>query len=63
MSGYTIKFVHRHVSGVTLCLYPKASERGGGIGAKYLGPGLVMGPEILVKRLLMGATVKRIGGP
>ena len=29
------------------------------VGAKYLGPGLVKRPKILVKRLVMGATVKR----
>ena len=39
----------------------KAGERGG--GAKYLGPGLVREPEILVKCLVMGATVKMVGGP
>ena len=37
-------------------------EQGGG-GAKYLGPGLVRGRGILVKRLVMGATVKKVGGP
>ena len=38
--------------------------RGGGRGgAKYLGPGLVGGTEILVKRLVMGATVKMVGAP
>ena len=37
-------------------------ERGKG-GAEYLEPGLVRGSEILVKRPVMGATVKRIGGP
>ena len=36
----------------------KAGEGG---GAKYLGPGLVRGPEILVKRLVMVATVKMVG--
>ena len=36
------------------------SGKGGG-GAKYLGPGLVRGPEILVKRLVMVATVKMVG--
>ena len=34
--------------------------RGGG-GAKYLGLGLVSGTKILVKRLVMGATVKMVG--
>ena len=39
-------------------------ERGEGQeGAKYLGPGLVSGTEILVKRLVMGATLKMVGGP
>ena len=38
--------------------------RGGGQGgAKYLGPGLVSRTEILVKRLVMGATLKVVGGP
>ena len=32
-----------------------------GGGAKYLGLGLVSGTEILVKRLVMGATVKMVG--
>ena len=35
--------------------------RGGGRGAKYLGLGLVSGTEILVKRLVMGATAKMVG--
>ena len=39
----------------------KAGERGGG-GAKYLGPGLVRGLEILVKCLVMGATIERVWG-
>ena len=37
-------------------------DGGGGGGAKYLGPGPVGTDKILVKRLLMGATVKRVGG-
>ena len=37
--------------------------RGEGWGAKYLGPGLVRGPKILVKCPVMGATVKMVGGP
>ena len=43
----------------------KAGEGGGGGagGAKYLGPGLVSGPDILVKRLVMGATVLRGQAP
>ena len=42
----------------------KAGGGGGGAGgAKYLEPGLVRGPEILMKRLVMGATVKRVEGP
>ena len=50
----------------------KAGKRGGGGGrgrTKYLGSGLVkkLGMvregKILVKRLVMGATVKRVGGP
>ena len=41
----------------------KAGERGGR-GAKYLGPGLVRGPEILVKCLVMVLLrVKMVGGP
>ena len=41
----------------------RREEEGRG-GAKYLEPGLVRGgDEILVKRLVMGATVKRVGGP
>ena len=40
----------------------EAGERGGG-RAKYLEPGLVRGAEILIKRLVMGATVKRVEGP
>ena len=39
--------------------------RGGGGGAgeaKYLVPRLVRGLEIMVKRLVMGATVNRVGG-
>ena len=35
--------------------------QGAGGGAKYLGRGLVRGPEILVKRLVIGATVERVG--
>ena len=44
---------------------PRPGRGGGGAGggAKYLGPGLVRGPEILVKCLVMGATVKMVGGP
>ena len=41
---------------MTLCLI-KAGKRGGGGGADWLG-----GPKILVKCLVMGATVKRAGG-
>ena len=42
----------------------KAGERGVGAGeAKYQGPDWLGGPEILIKRLVMGATVKRVGGP
>ena len=37
-------------------------REGGQGGAKYLGPGQVRGPKILVKRLVMSATVKRVGG-
>ena len=33
---------------------------GGAGGAKYLGLGLVSGTKILVKRLVMGATVKMV---
>ena len=40
----------------------KAGERGRQ-GGEYLGPRLVRGPEILVKYLVMGAPVKRVGGP
>ena len=36
---------------------------GGRQGAKYLGPGLVSEHKIVVKRLVMGATVKMVGGP
>ena len=43
---------------VSLTLLNKTSEGGG----KYLGPGLVRGPEILVKHLVMGAIFKRVGG-
>ena len=40
----------------------KAGKRGR--GAKYLeGPDWLRSPEILVKQLVMGATVKRVGGP
>ena len=38
----------------------RPAGRGGG-GAKYLGPGLVRGTKISVKRLVMGATVKMVG--
>ena len=42
----------------------KAGE-GGKEGAKYLGPGLVREPRKLGKTSgeVMGATVKRVGGP
>ena len=51
------------LSGSKYCSLPKAGEKGGGGGdAKYLGPGLVGGGQILVKRLVIGATVKRTGG-
>ena len=40
----------------------KEGRRDRGGGAKYLGPGPVGTDKILVKRLLMGATVKRVGG-
>ena len=37
--------------------------RGGG-RAKYLGPGQVReGGKILIKHLVMGATIKRVGHP
>ena len=36
--------------------------RGGG-GEIHLGPGLVSGTKVLVKCLVMGATVKMVGGP
>ena len=39
-----------------------AKGGGGGRGGKIPGPGLVRGLEIVVKRLVMGATVKRVGG-
>ena len=39
----------------------KVGERGR--GAKYLGPGLVIGARNMVKHLVIGATVKRVGGP
>ena len=42
---------------------PRPARGGGRGGAKYLGPGLVRGPEILVKCLVMGATVKMVEGP
>ena len=41
-------------------LKSKAGERGG--GQNTWGPDWLRGPEILVKRLVMGATVKRVGG-
>ena len=46
-----------------LVFVPRPARGGGARGAKYLGPGLVRGPEVLVKRLVIGATVKRVGGP
>ena len=49
------------LSGSKYCSLPKAGEKGGG-DAKYLGPRLVGGCEILVKRLVIGAAVKRAGG-
>ena len=39
-----------------------ASGGGAGEGAKYLGPKLVKGPEVFLKHLVMGVTVKRFGG-
>ena len=40
----------------------KAGKRGEQGGKKNLGPELVRGPKISLKRLVMGATVKRVGG-
>ena len=58
------KVVHFMLCRLSIVLCSKAGEReGAGRGAKYLGPGLVRGEgEILVKRLVMGATVNRVGG-
>ena len=36
---------------------------GGGQGGNTWGPEWLEGPEFLVKRLVMGATSKRVGGP
>ena len=45
------------------CMKGQGQREGGQGGAKYLGPGLVGGGKILVKRLVMGVTVKRVGEP
>ena len=39
---------------------PKAGERGG--GQNTLGPDWFRVPEVLVEHLVMGATIKRVGG-
>ena len=46
---------------------PFIAERGQGRreggGAKYLGPGLVRGPEILIKHLVIVLLSRGLGGP
>ena len=45
-----------------ICVFIKAGKRGGGRGGeKYLGPGLVWGPEILIKHLVIALLSRGLG--
>ena len=49
-----------------ICTRPARGGGGGGAeggGQNTCGPDRLGGGEILVKRLVMGATAKRVGGP
>ena len=45
------------------CFLVSRPARGGGMRAKYLGPELDRGPEILLKRHGHGCSVKMVGDP
>ena len=59
-----IKAPNIMVNTLSITIKPKAGERGGqGGGQNTWGPDWLGGPEILVKRLVMGATFKMVGSP
>ena len=42
-------------------MYARPVRGGGAGGAKYLGPGLVWGPEILIKHLVIALLSRGLG--
>ena len=62
--NYNEKINKSVVNVVFLMFLAKAGEREGGRGGQNTwGPDWSGGLEILIKHLVMGATVKRVGGP